>query len=250
MDLPPGSDDLISAVLAANSNTAVVVQSGTPVTMPWADKAAAIVQAWYGGNETGNAIADVVFGDVNPSGKSSLSFPRRNEDNPAFLNFASDDSRVLYGEDVYIGYRFYEKTKREVLFPFGHGLSYTTFSLGEPQVSSSQDSDEVVISIDVTNTGKLAGSEVVQVYVAPQTPSIVRPIKELKGFAKVYVEAGQTVRAEVKISKKYATSFYHEGRDGWLSEEGKYTVLVGNSSANTPRKAVLEVEKTLFWKGL
>ncbi|SMR61167.1 unnamed protein product [Zymoseptoria tritici ST99CH_1E4] len=250
MDLPPGSDDLINAVLAANPNTAVVMQSGTPVTMPWADKAAAIVQAWYGGNETGNAIADVIYGNTNPSGKLSLSFPKRNEDNPAFLNFTSDDNRVLYGEDVYIGYRFFEKTKKEVLFPFGHGLSYTTFSLGAPQISSLPDFDEVLVSIDVSNTGNLAGAEVVQVYVAPKSPSIVRPVKELKGFVKVFLEAGETAKAEVKLSKKYATSFYHEGRDGWVSEKGGYTVLVGTSSKNTPRSAVLEIEETVFWKGL
>ncbi|USW58805.1 Putative glycoside hydrolase, family 3, glycoside hydrolase family 3 domain, immunoglobulin [Septoria linicola] len=250
MDLPPGSDELIEAVLAANPNTAVVIQSGTPVTMPWADKANALVQAWYGGNETGNAIADVVFGDINPSGKLSLSFPKRNEDNPAFLNYTSDDNRVVYGEGVYVGYKFYEKTKKEVLFPFGHGLSYTSFELKDLQVSADAESDEVVITVQVTNTGKVAGAEVVQVYVAPQTPSINRPSKELKGFAKVFVEAGETKSAEVKISKKYATSFYHEGKDAWLSEKGRYTVLVGNSSASTPLSGEIEVQKNLVWKGL
>lgn len=247
MDLPPGSDELIEAVLAANPNTAVVVQSGTPVTMPWADKAKALVQAWYGGNEIGNAVADVVFGDVNPSGKLSLSFPKRNEDNPAFLNYVSDDNRVFYGEDVYVGYKFYEKTKKEVLFPFGHGLSYTTFELSNLQVA---DSDEITVSVSVSNTGKIAGAEVVQVYVSAETPSINRPKKELKGFTKVFLEPGQSKTAEVKISKKYATSFYHEGKDAWLSEKGKYAVLVGNSSASTPLSGQIEVAKDLVWKGL
>ncbi|KAF7193791.1 putative beta-glucosidase I [Pseudocercospora fuligena] len=250
MDLPPGNDELIAAVIAANPNTAVVVHSGTPVTMPWADKAAAIVQAWYGGNEIGNAVADVIFGDVNPSGKLSLSFPKRNEDNPAFLNYTSDDNRVFYGEDVYIGYRFYEKTKKEVLFPFGHGLSYTTFDLSSIQVSSAPDSDDIVVSVNVANTGKVNGAEVVQVYVAPQSPSINRPKKELKGFTKVFLKAGESKKAEVKLSKKYATSFYHEGKDAWLSEKGQYKILVGNSSASTPLEADLEVAKSLVWKGL
>ncbi|CAK4027760.1 glycoside hydrolase family 3 [Lecanosticta acicola] len=250
MDLPPGSDRLIEAVLAANPKTAIVVQSGTPVTMPWADKAPAVLQAWYGGNETGNAIADVIYGDTNPSGKSSLSFPRRNEDNPAFLNFKSDDNRVFYGEDVYIGYRYYEKSGLDVLFPFGHGLSYTTFEMKSVQVDAPDNSDEVVVSVDVANTGSTAGAEVVQVYVASQTCSISRPKKELKGFAKVFVEPGQSAKAEIKLSKKYATSFYHEGKDAWVSEQGTYKVLVGNSSAYTPLEATLDVAKTLVWKGL
>lgn len=250
MDLPPGSDDLISGVLAANSNTVIVNQSGTPVTMPWVDKAPAILQSWYGGNETGNAIADVIFGDVNPSGKLSLTFPRRNEDNPAFLNYTSDDNRVLYGEDVYIGYRFYDKTGVAPLFPFGHGLSYTTFSLENLHVAASDDKDDILITIDVFNTGAVSGAEVVQIYVSPVTPSIARPKKELKGFVKVEIPAGATKKAEVKLSKKYITSFYHEGRDAWISETGKYKVLVGTSSASTPVEGEVEVGKTLVWKGL
>lgn len=250
MDLPPGTDELIEAVLAVNSNTAIVMQSGTPVTMPWAPKAKAILQAWYGGNETGNGIADVVFGDVNPSGKSSLSFPKRNEDNPAFLNYTSDDNRVIYGEDVYIGYRFYEKTKKDVLFPFGHGLSYTTFDLKSLDVKTGADSDDITVTVEVANTGKFAGAEVVQVYVAPQSPSINRPLKELKGFGKVSVQPGETNKVDVKLSKKYATSFYHEGRDAWVSEKGTYAVLVGNSSAHTPLRKDFEVARTVVWKGL
>jgi beta-glucosidase len=251
MDLPPGADTLIAAVLAANPNTAVVVQSGTPVTMPWADDAPALVQAWYGGNETGHAIADVLFGDVNPSAKLSLSFPRRNEDNPAFLNYTSDHNRVLYGEDVYVGYRYYEKTQKPVLFPFGHGLSYTTFSLSALSLSLSPDSSDTIhLTLDVHNTGPLPGAQVIQVYIAPHTPSIQRPAKELKGFTKVWVEPGARVSAAVTLSKKYATSFYHEGRGAWVSEPGVYTVLVGTSSAHTPLRAELRVEETLVWTGL
>jgi beta-glucosidase len=119
MDLPGHSDTLINAVLDVNSNAIVVVQSGTPVTMPWASKAKAIIQAWYGGNELGNAIADVIFGKVNPSGKLPLTFPEQLRDNPTFLNFGADDARVLYGEDIFVGYRFYEKMEREPLFAFG-----------------------------------------------------------------------------------------------------------------------------------
>jgi len=250
MDLPPGSDELIAAVCAANPNTAIVVQSGTPVTMPWFRDARSVVQAWYGGNETGNAIADVVFGDVNPSGKLPLTFPVRNEDNPAYLNYRSERNRVLYGEDVYIGYRFYEKTKREVVAPFGHGLSYTTFELSGLGVCVDDGADEVTVTVDVRNSGGRDGAQVVQVYVSQESPSIGRPVKELKGFTKVQVKKGTTVKAEVKMSKKYATSFWDEGRDAWVSEKGKYTVLVGDSSADTPLKEGFEVKKTMWWRGL
>lgn len=250
MDLPPGNDALVAAVLAANPNAVVVNQSGTPVTMPWAGEARAVVHAWYGGNETGNAIADVLFGEVNPSGKLSLSWPRRVEDNPAWLTYRSDGNRVLYGEDVWVGYRWYEATRREVEFAFGHGLSYTRFGYEAVAVKAAAEEDGVRVEVTLRNDGGREGAEVVQVYVAPCTPSIQRPIKELKGFAKVVLAAGETKTVEVKLSRKYATSFYCELRDAWVSEKGKYRVLVGGSSASTPIEAELEVEKTLVWKGL
>jgi beta-glucosidase len=237
-------------VLAANPNTAVVIQSGTPVTMPWRDSAAALVQAWYGGNETGNAIADVLFGDVNPSGKLPLTFPVRNEDNPAFLNYASDDNRVLYGEDVYVGYRFYDKTLRQPAFPFGHGMSYTTFSLSDLSIQTTASDPDILLTLKITNTGPSPGAEVIQAYISPRTPSIARPVKELKGFTKVFLQAGESKTAEIVIPRKYATSFYHEGRDAWASEAGVYDVLLGSSSVVLPLKGDFEVEKTTYWKGL
>ena len=255
MDLPPHSDELISAVLAANPNTAIVVQSGTPVTMPWFGTASSVVQAWYGGNETGNAIADVLFGDVNPSGKLPLSFPVRNEDNPAFLNYRSERNRAVYGEDVYIGYRFYEKTKKEVLVPFGFGLSYTSFDLSNLKISTNDaeaDSNtaEILVTLDVKNTGSRDGAQVVQVYVSQDKPSINRPVKELKGFTKVHVKRGETVKAKVSISRKYATSFWDEARDAWVEEKGVYRVHAGDSSATTELKGEFEVKETKWWRGL
>ncbi|KAL2429863.1 putative beta-glucosidase I [Exophiala dermatitidis] len=248
MDLPPGSDDLIRAVLAANPNTAIVIQSGTPVTMPWLKKAPALLQAWYGGNETGNAIADVVFGGTNPSGKLPLTFPIRNEDNPAFLNYKSERNRALYGEDVYIGYRFYEKTGKEVAFPFGHGLSYSSFDIKD--VSVLDNDVELIVSASVTNTGTVDGAEVVQVYVSQHQPSINRPKKELKGFSKVFVKAGDTQRVDIVIAKKYAASFWDESRNAWVMEKDVYDILVGASSASTPLKAKFQVHQTSWWKGL
>lgn len=248
MDLPPYSDELVKRVCEANSKTVVVIQSGTPVTMPWVSQCNALLQAWYGGNETGNAIADVLFGDVNPGGKLPLSFPIRNEDNPAFLNYTSERGRTIYGEDIYIGYRFYEKTKKEVTFPFGHGLSYTTFAYKGLSVADM--GEDIVVSLSVSNMGSVDGAAVVQVYVAQQNPSINRPPKELKGFTKVHLKAGKMQHANVTISKKYAASFWDEDRDAWIMEEDKYDVLVGDSSANTPLKGSFQVKKTSWWNGL
>jgi beta-glucosidase len=249
MDLPEGSDELIKAVCEANPNTVVVVQSGTPVTMhKWLDGANAVVQAWYGGNETGNAIADVVFGEVNPGGKLPLSFPVRNEDNPAFLNYKAERGRTLYGEDVYVGYRFYEKTKKEVGFAFGHGLSYTTFEIGDLAVRDGD--DEIVVSATVKNTGVRDGAEVVQVYLSQKSPSINRPVKELKGFKKVEVKKGEKETVEIRISKKYATSFWDEDEDSWIMEKDEFEVLVGNASDRVERAGKVEVKRTQLWRGL
>jgi beta-glucosidase len=248
MDLPPYSDELVKRVCEANPKTVVVVQSGTPVSMPWLPSCSALIQAWYGGNETGNAIADILFGTVNPSGKLPLSFPFRNEDNPAFLNYVNERGRVLYGEDIYIGYRFYEKTKKEVAFPFGHGLSYTTFTYKGLAVADM--GANLVISLSVSNVGTVAGAAVVQVYVSQQSPSIARPVKELKGFAKVHLPAGKMQHVNVTVSKKYAASFWDEDRAAWVMEKGKYDVLVGDSSADTPLKGGFQVKETSWWNGL
>jgi beta-glucosidase len=248
MHLPPGSDELIAAVTAANLNTAVVIQSGMPVTMPWLSGTNALLQAWYGGNETGNAIADVLFGDTNPSGKLPLSFPYRNEDNPAFLNYRSERGRTIYGEDVYVGYRFYEKTKKEVAFPFGHGLSYTKFEMKDLNIKDA--GVEIVATVSVTNVGTMDGEEVVQVYISQRNPSINRPVKELKAFEKVVLKKGESKKVEIKFYKKYSACFWDEDRNAWIIEKDTYDVLVGNSSACTPLKGIFQVEETTWWKGL
>ncbi|KAH6652601.1 beta-glucosidase [Truncatella angustata] len=252
MGLPPGMDDLIAAVGKANPNTAVVLQSGTPVEMPWINNVSAVVQAWYGGNETGNVIADVLFGDVNPSGKLSLSFPVRGRDNPAFLNYRTEGGRVLYGEDIYIGYRYYEFAQREVLFPFGHGLSYTTFTFSD--LSVSEKDGRLTVAVSIKNTGKAKGAEVAQVYVAPKQKSKVnRPVKELKGFSKVELAPGESKTATVEIESKYAGAYWDEERDKWCVEAGEYDIIVSDSSDVKDGKAVkasFQVQKTFWWSGL
>lgn len=249
MDLPPGTDRLVREVLAANPNTAVVIQSGTPVTVPWADTARAIVYAGFGGNEGGNAISDVIFGAVNPSGKLSLSWPMLVEDNPAYLHFQSDRGQVLYGEGVYVGYRYYEKANRRVRYPFGHGLSYTNFDMHNLSLTDDE-RDCISVSVDISNQGNRAGAQVVQVYISQERPSIGRPPKELKGFEKVYLEAGATKRVSIAVSKRYATSTWDVKRDSWIMEKGVYEVLVGDSSAHIIMRGSFSVPTTQWWKGL
>jgi beta-glucosidase len=256
MDLPPGTDELISRVLDANPNAAVVIQSGTPVTMPWAHKANVLAQAWFGGNELGNGIADVLYGDVNPSGKLSLSFPVRLQDNPSYINFGSDRGRVLYGEDIYVGYRYYEKTELQPLFPFGYGLSYTTFSRPTmslevaPEKSTLADGETITATVTVTNTGKIAGAEVVQLWVQPPvTTGIKRPVRELKGFTKVFLQPGEDQDVQITVEKKLATSFWDEVRQSWASVKGEYTILITGTGEDT-LSATFEIENTRYWLGL
>lgn len=254
MALPPRNDDLIAAVLAANPRTAVVIQSGTPVSMPWQSSAPAILQAWYGGNETGNGLADVVFGDVTPSGKLSLSYPAAERDNPAFLNYRSHDNRVLYGEDVFVGYRFYEKMGRPPLFAFGHGESYTTFALRDFVVQDyGDDRESVTVTATIANTGgKYAGRAVLQIYIAPPINSTVpRPIKELRGFAKSPLLApGAEAKVEVILDKKAAASYWNEGRDAWIAEAGNYRVLAAFSSSKVEAEGELRVRREVVWRGV
>ncbi|KAF5863548.1 hypothetical protein ETB97_009792 [Aspergillus alliaceus] len=253
MDLPPGVDALIVSVLdVAADRTVIVNQSGTPVTMPWAAQARGIIQAWYGGNETGHGIADVIFGDVNPSGKLPLSWPVDVKHNPAYLNYASVGGRVLYGEDVYVGYRCYEKTGREVLFPFGHGLSYATFTVSPDIVFSDKvfnPEKPPTVAVQIKNTGKVAGAQVLQLYIsAPHSPT-PRPIKELHGFAKVMLRPGEERTVRISLDK-YATSFWDEIEGMWTSEEGVYEALIGISSQEILARGTFRVDKTRYWLGL
>lgn len=248
MDLPPGSDEMISRVLQANPRAVVVIQSGTPVSMPWINSAPALLQAWYGGNETGNGIADILYGDVNPSGKLPLTFPVRLEDNPSYLNFRSERGRVLYGEDIYVGYRYYEKSKKPALFPFGHGLSYTTFSRTKLCVTSF--AETITASVTVKNTGSVAGAETVQLWIIPpKTTEVNRPVRELKGFKKVFLEAGEERRVEIVVDQKLATSWWDEQREAWVSESGEYGVTITGTGEGV-LEGEFKVGRTRFWVGL
>lgn len=256
MDLPPGSDELISRVLAANPNAVVVIQSGTPVTMPWAKDARAVVQAWFGGNECGNGIADVLYGDVNPSAKLPITFPRRLQDNPSYVNFRSERGRVLYGEDIYVGYRYFEKSDVAPAFPFGHGLSYTTFTRSDLRISTtpegtrySESGEPITVSVTVTNTGSVPGAEIVQLWVIPPSTDVNRPVRELKAFQKVFLQPGESQTVHLAVEKKLATSWWDEQREQWISEKGRYEVSVTGTGTEELR-GEFEVGKTRIWLGL
>lgn len=250
MELPMLTNDLVRQVIEANPNTIVLNQSGTPVEFPWLSKAKGLVHAWYGGSECGSAIAKVLFGEENPSGKLSLSWPFKNSDNPAYLNFKTVQGRVLYGEDIYVGYRYYEKLQRQVAFPFGYGKSYTQFKLSGLSVKVNESDDKLSGSVTVENVGKLAGSETAQIYIAPKTSKVDRPIKELKGFEKVNLKAGEKKTVEFDLSLKDSTSFFDEYLGKWNMEKGQYEVQVGTSSDDIELYETFEVKKAKLWLGL
>jgi beta-glucosidase len=231
LDLPGEQDALIAQVAAANKNTIVVLNTGSAVTMPWLDQVAAVVQAWYPGQECGNAIADVLFGAVNPSGKLTQTFPVRLEDTPTYLNFPGENSKVYYGEGLFVGYRYYERKRVAPLFPFGFGLSYTTFAYNELRLSAREigPHETLRVSIDVTNSGTRAGKEVVQVYVRDPISRLQRPAKELKSFAKVALEPGESQTVTLMLDRT-ALAYYDNQVQQWVAEAGEFEVLVGASS--------------------
>ncbi|KAL1888681.1 hypothetical protein Sste5346_009386 [Sporothrix stenoceras] len=252
MDLPTDGvqDRLIEAVLAANPNTVVVNQSGSPVTMPWADKVPTILQAWFQGQEAGNALADVLFGKKNPSGKLPCTFPRRLEDSPAYHNWPGENLEVMYGEGLFIGYRHYERAKIEPLFPFGHGLSYTSFEYGRPSVNTKTLSSEVGSTVDITlaisNIGEVEGAETVQLYVHDEKSRLIRPEKELVAFEKVFLEPGETRHITISLDKR-AVGYFDTAINRWIAEEGRFNVLIGASSADIRRTISFDVKKSFNW---
>ena len=232
MDLPAAQVELIKKVTAANPRTVVVLNNGSPVSMEsWIDGVPAVVEALFPGQECGNAVAAVLFGDVNPSGKLPDTFPSRLEDNPAFINYPGESGKVLYGEGIFVGYRYYDAKKIEPLFPFGHGLSYTTFAYSNMRVSPAKvkTSDKISVSIDIKNTGKVAGKEVVQVYVSDVASRLQRPPKELKAFRKVGLNPGETKTVDFVLDKE-ALSFYDPELKQWVAEPGEFEILIGSSS--------------------
>lgn len=250
MDLVGEQGALIEAVSAANAKTAVILQTGSPIAMSWLDSAPALLQAWFTGQECGNAIADVVFGKTTPSGKLPETFPVRLQDNPAFVNYPGENGKVSYGEGIFVGYRYYEKKAVAPLFPFGFGLSYTSFSVNNLQLSSAQiaPDDTLEVSVDVTNTGARQGAEVVQLYVRDVVSSLVRPLKELKGFAKVNLAPGETKTVTLAITRKQL-AYFDDLKMKWVAEAGQFELLIGTSSQDIRETAVFELTETALFDG-
>jgi len=248
MELPGRQNELVKQVAAANPRTIVVLNTGSPITMPWLHQVAAVIQAWYPGQECGNAIADVLFGDVVPSGKLPQTFPVCVEDNPAYLNFPGENGKVYYGEGLFVGYRYYDKKRVAPLFPFGFGLSYTTFSYSPLRLGSQEISpdDTLQVSVDVTNTGERAGKEVVQLYVRDEQARLQRPEKELKGFAKVHLEPGECKTVTLSIGRS-ALAYYDDQKRQWVAEAGTFEVLVGASSQDIRVTATFELTGSSSW---
>ena len=245
IDLPPSHNQLISAVAKAQPNTAVALINGSAIAMPWVDEVSAILETWLGGQAGAGAIADTLFGKVNPSGKLAETFPKRLEDSPAFINFPGEDGQVIYGERMFVGYRYFDKLNIEPLFPFGHGLSYTDFSYSDLKFSATDitDKDQLEVSLTLTNTGKRAGKEVVQLYVVDTESTLQRPVKELKAFDKIELEPGESKQVSFVLSVR-DFSYYSKQYDRWLAESGEFEILVGSSSRDMRLNGSLTLTNT------
>ncbi|MFQ8430029.1 beta-glucosidase H [Amaricoccus sp. W119] len=239
--LPGRQDELVEAVLAANPNTVVVLQTGGPVEMPWADRVPAILQAWYPGQEAGNAIADVLLGDAEPGGRLPQTFPKVWRDNPTHANdpeiYPGVAGKVRYAEGVFIGHRHYDRAGIVPLFPFGHGLGYTSFELGDLAAEATEAGAKVTLT--VRNTGARAGSTVIQIYVGDDEASVPRPERELKAFARVTLEPGEARGLDFDLGQR-AFAFFDTGTGGWRVEAGGFTIWAGFSATDLRAEARLE----------
>lgn len=245
MRMPDCQNELIARVAAVQPNTVVVLHNGSPVEMPWADQVKGILEAYLGGQAVGAAVVDILFGKVNPSGKLPETFPCQLEDNPSYLYYSGEGDRVEYREGVFVGYRYYDKKKMAVRFPFGYGLSYTTFAYSEPKISAQriQDTDTVTIRVDVTNTGDRAGKEVVQLYVSAPDSKVIRPVRELRGFDKIELAPGETKMVSFTLDKR-AFAYWNTDIHDWYVESGKYLIQIGSSSRDIAIEQEVYVEST------
>ena len=246
MKLPERQELEINAIAAANPNTVVVLVNGSPVEIgEFVDHVPAILEAWYAGQRSGEAIADILFGKVNPSGKLPVTLPKKLEDTPAVAigEYPGKDGHVAHKEGLYVGYRYYDSMKIEPEFPFGHGLSYTDFAY-EKMLVTSASPFFATVKVTVRNTGPRPGSEVIQLYVHDAASSLERPEKELKGFRKVYLLPGETTEVSFELDPS-AFSFYNPGTHQWVAEDGEFSLLVGSSSKDIRQTSTLKfgVEK-------
>jgi beta-glucosidase len=244
LDLPAEQAKLIQTVAAANPKTVVVLNSGAPVLLEgWLDQVPALVEAWYPGQEGGFAVADILLGKVNPSGKLVTTFMRKWEDCPAYGNYPGANDEVHYAEGIFVGYRHFDSKNLDVHFPFGHGLSYTTFSYSDLAVSpqKAKPGESVRVSLTVKNTGLRDGAEVVQLYLGDEKSSVPRPVKELKGFEKIFLKAGESKTVVLTI-KPEDMKFWDVSAHEWKAEPGKFLVFLGSSSRDIRFKGAFELK--------
>lgn len=242
LDIPASHRELLAAVRAVQKRVVVVLSNGSPITMPWLSEADAVLEAYLTGQAAGGAVADVLFGDTNPSGKLAETFPLRLEDTPSYLNFPGEKERVDYREGLFVGYRYYDAVDSQPLFPFGFGLSYTTFEYGELTLdrTSINDGDTLTASVKVRNSGRRAGKEIVQLYVHDDEASVIRPSKELKGFEKVALDPGESTTVRFRLDRR-AFAFWEVATQSWRVEAGSFTILAGASSRDIRLEAHVEV---------
>lgn len=235
LNLPNGQDELISKIADVNPNVVVVLTTGAPVVMDkWLSKVKGVVEMWFAGTEGGNAIADVLFGNYNPSGKLPITFPKRWEDCSAFGTYKTFPARTYYADDIYVGYRYFDTKKIEPLFPFGFGLSYTNFEY--ENLSVNENGNSIQVSFNIKNVGSYDGAETAQIYVSEKNPLIDRPAKELKAFKKVFLKKGETQKVNLNIEKK-SLSYFDAKTHDWKLDNGEYEILVGASSRDIKLKS-------------
>ncbi|MCI6958149.1 MAG: glycoside hydrolase family 3 C-terminal domain-containing protein [Candidatus Faecousia sp.] len=245
MRLPECQNKLIEAVAQANPNTVVVLHNGSPVEMPWLPRVKAVLEAYLGGQAVGIATVRVLYGDVNPSGHLAETFPVKLSDNPSYLFYGGEGNEADYREGVFVGYRYYDRKEMEVLFPFGHGLSYTTFAYSNLRLSKEHitDQDTLTATVTVTNTGSRAGKTVVQLYVGDPVSSVFRPVRELKGFEKVELQPGESKEVTFTLGKR-AFAYWNTQLHDWYVESGDFTIEIGQSSRHIDVSATVQVDST------
>lgn len=245
MQMPQSQNYLIEEIAKVQPNVVVVLHNGSPVEMPWIAKVKGVLEAYLGGEAVGEAECNILFGEVNPSGKLAESFPLKLEDNPSYLYYGGEGDSVEYREGVFVGYRYYDYKKSEVLFPFGHGLSYTTFAYSNLKLDKKKmtDQEQLTVSVDVTNTGSVAGKEIVQLYVKDEESVAIRPEKELRGFEKVELAPGETKTVTFVLGERAFAYFNMQIHDFYV-ESGDFRICVGKSSADICLEETVYVEGT------
>jgi beta-glucosidase len=245
LNIPENHLLLVEAVAEVQKNIIVVLSNGAPVVMPWLDKVKGLLEGYLGGQALGGAIADILFGEVNPSGKLAETFPVKLSDNPSYLNFPGEGDKVEYKEGIFVGYRYYDTKQIETLFPFGFGLSYTTFEYKNLLIDKKEikDIETVTVTVNVKNTGNVAGKEIIQLYVKDIESSVARPEKELKGFEKVFLQPGEDKTISFKLDKR-SFAYYNTDLKDWHVESGEYEILVGKSSSEIELTEKIMVHST------